>query len=181
MSVKITIAVCQIEVYCGFQKAAVTGLSYTQADYADMIMLLCILEANKHTYTRQTHSEVSILTSCHNKLPLADENSYYPYYNSLPLVFTLFFHFWICEVFTNSLFFWRGTNIYLSRSKTAWKNGSDLCKKEVGNLKAYFPPTHSGFTLDLIVAVVSVCLGRLKCSRCKNGQHCVGSIAPRYW
>ncbi len=105
MSVKITIAVCQIEVYCGFQKAAVTGLSYTQADYADMIMLLCILEANKHTYTRQTHSEVSILTSCHNKLPLADENSYYPYYNSLPLVFTLFFHFWICEVFTNSLFF----------------------------------------------------------------------------
>lgn len=66
VSVKITIAVCHVEVYCGFQKAAVTGLSHTQADYADMIMLLCILEANnkkntKQNKTRQTHSEVSIL------------------------------------------------------------------------------------------------------------------------
>jgi len=30
-SVKITIAVCHIDVYCGFQKAAVMGLSHTHS------------------------------------------------------------------------------------------------------------------------------------------------------
>lgn len=73
MSVKITIAVCHVEVYCGFQKAAVTGLSHTQADYADMIMLLCILEANNKKKHKTKQNKADPLRSLHFKLVITNE------------------------------------------------------------------------------------------------------------
>lgn len=88
---------------------------------------------------------------------MKNENSYYPFYNLLPLVFTLLF---ISFTFTDAAFFPDGgMDRRLSISKMA---PSDLCKQEVGNLKTCFSLTHSGFTLDLIVAVVSCVPGAVK-------------------
>lgn len=68
----------------GFRKQ-LSQACQTQAQYADMIILLCILKANKNK-----KNKTSLVRSLHFNLlskqtAPADENSYYAFYNLLRL------------------------------------------------------------------------------------------------